>query len=232
MHLRAQPLALFVLSLFFLAKLNAGALTWEKDKIVTEIMKGDQTEVKAAFPFKNTSDHPVTITSVETSCGCTTAGLDKKTYAAGEGGVIAVVFNAADRTGLEQKYITVTTDEPQQPPIRLLLQVTINEYYSLEPHLLIWKITDNPVEQMAVLSALTPQSITSVVANADGAGGFATRIEVVEKGRKYNVYIKPLSMKEPLRGVVTFQIKFTSVADRTGKVYLFVNPAHVSQTDD
>ena len=232
MHFRISPITLLALSLLFLTKLNAGALTWEKDRIVTEIMKGDQAEVRVTFPFKNAGDHPVTIMAVQTSCGCTTAGLSKKTYAAGESGQIAVAFDVGERIGLQQKYITVTTDEPHQPPIRLLLQVNIKEYFSLDPELLQWNVAGKPAEQTAVLSALTSQSIIAVEAKTEPAGVFETRIEVVGKGRKYNVEIKPLSTTRQSRAVVTLRIKFTSVAERTAKIYVLVNPPGVSETDD
>ncbi len=103
MHPKARPIALFALSLFFLARLDASTLTWEKDKISTEVIAGEQTEVKADFAFKNTGDHSVTITGAQPSCGCTTAGLGKKTYAPGESGEIDAVFHPAERTGLQEK---------------------------------------------------------------------------------------------------------------------------------
>src|SRR6267154_2552040 len=133
MYLKAHPLALFALSLFFLARLDASTLAWEKDKISTEVIADEQTEVKAAFPFKNTGSHPVTITGAQPSCGCTTAALDKKTYAPGESGEIAVVFHTAGRIGQQEKFITVTTNEPNQTPTRLLLEVNIKECLSIAP---------------------------------------------------------------------------------------------------
>src|SRR5579862_5923061 len=110
MHPRPHPAVLFLLLPLFLARMDASALTWAKEKISTEVIEGQQTAVKEAFPLKNSGSHPVTIIGVETSCGCTTATLDKKTYAVGESGEIDVVFDPAERTGLQEKIVTITTD--------------------------------------------------------------------------------------------------------------------------
>src|SRR5580704_14836752 len=232
MHLRARPMALFALSLLFLPRLGAGALTWGKDRISTEVIQGEQAEVNAAFPFKNNGDHPVTITGVETSCGCTTAGLDKRTYATGESGEIAVVFHPAESTGLQEKYITVTTNEPNQLPTQLLLEVNIKEYLTIEPRLLAWKLGEKPSEQLIVVSALPSRPITELTAQGALAGVFETRIETVEKGQKYHVYVKPVSIAARLSTAVTIQVKFGNNTERKTEVYVYVNPPDASQTND
>ena len=128
MHLRARPFFFFILSLFLIAKLNAGALTWDgKGRISVEIIEGRQKKVKVGFPFKNGGDRPVTITSVKTDCECVTAGLSEKTCSVGRKAMVIVLFDVAGLTGLQEKYITVTTDEPNQPPTKLLLRVNITK---------------------------------------------------------------------------------------------------------
>ena len=128
MHLRARPIVLVILSLFFLVKLNASVLTWDgKGRISVEIMEGRQKKVKVGFPFKNDSDHPVTITSVKTDCGCVTAEPSERSCPAGRKAMVIVTFDVAGLTGLQEKYVTVTTDEPNQPPTRLLLRVNIKK---------------------------------------------------------------------------------------------------------
>jgi hypothetical protein len=224
MYLKAHPIALFALSLLFLARLDASTLAWEKDKISTEVIEGEQTEVKATFPFKNTGDHPVTITGARPSCGCTTAALDKKTYAPGESGQIAVVFHPAERTGLQEKTITVTTDEPNQPPTKLLFEINIKEYLTVEPRLVAWKVGDKPSEKMVVLSALPAYPITEITAQDEPAGTCETRIEVVEKGQKYNLYFKAVSTAKRENTTVTIKAKLANNTEKKTEAYIFVNP--------
>ncbi|MGA3007421.1 MAG: DUF1573 domain-containing protein [Opitutaceae bacterium] len=232
MHLRTQYLALFVLPLFLVAKLEAGALTWKTENISVDAIEGQKNKVKEDFPFTNTSNHPVTITSVRTSCGCTTAALDKKTYAAGEKGTIAVSFDVAERTGLQEKDIMVTTDEANQPVTRLHLEINVKEYLSMTPRLLMWKTTEPPSEKLIVVSVLPSQPATDIQAVYGAPGTFQTRTEVVTKGLKYNVYVKPISTAQRINTIITFHAKFASAPERTAVVYVYVNPPGVSQTDD
>jgi hypothetical protein len=128
MTLRARPLIFFILSLCFLAKLNASVLKWDGNgRISMAIIEGRQKKVKAGFPFRNESNHPVTITSVKTDCDCVTAEPSETSCPAGEKAMVIVTFDVVGLTGLQEKYITVMTDEPNQPPTRLLLRVNIKK---------------------------------------------------------------------------------------------------------
>jgi len=232
MHLKGRPIALFALSLFFLARLDASTLAWGADKIGAEIIEGEQTEVKAAFPFKNTGDHPVTITGVQPSCGCTTAVPDKKTYAPGESGEIAVVFHPGERTGKQGKYITVLTDEANQPTKKLLFEINIRPCLAIEPRLLKWKMGGKSSEQLIVLSGLPSHPITEITAQGEPAGTFSTRIEVVEKGQKYKLYVKPISTAKQLNSILTIKAKLANSNERKTEVYVYVDPSGIDPLDD
>jgi hypothetical protein len=56
----------------------------------------------ARFPFTNVTDHPVSISSVETGCPCLEAKVEKKEFKPGESGEIAITFNPA---GYEREYV-------------------------------------------------------------------------------------------------------------------------------
>jgi hypothetical protein len=126
MHFRAQRITVFILALLFLATLNAGAVTWDgHGRINVEFPEGRQKKVKVGFPFRNDGDRPVTITSVKTDSDRVTAMPSAKTCPVGRKVMVVVLFDVAGLTGLHEQYITVTTDEPNQPPTRLLLHVNI-----------------------------------------------------------------------------------------------------------
>ena len=70
-----------------------------------------QGAVKVArFPFKNVTDHAVTITDIETGCDCLQAEIDKKQYAPGESGELAIKFNSANYLQEYAETIVVKTD--------------------------------------------------------------------------------------------------------------------------
>jgi hypothetical protein len=128
MHLRARPFTLLFLSLFILAKLNAGALTWDGGgRISVRVMEGKQKKVRVIFAYRNAGHQPVTITTVKTDCECVTALLPTDTCSAGKKAMVIVTFDLAGLTGPQEKTITVTTNEPDQPPAQLHLQVNIKK---------------------------------------------------------------------------------------------------------
>jgi hypothetical protein len=63
--------------------------------------------VKVSFEFTNSSDAPVIISNVATSCGCTGATYSKEAIRPEESSLISVTYNAA-LLGVFNKTITVT----------------------------------------------------------------------------------------------------------------------------
>ncbi|MCA6366548.1 MAG: DUF1573 domain-containing protein [Cytophagales bacterium] len=62
------------------------------------------------FIFFNKSTQPITILSVQPSCGCTTPGWTKEPIAPGKSGLIKASFDPKGRPGYFNKSLTVTTD--------------------------------------------------------------------------------------------------------------------------
>ncbi|MBA3936005.1 MAG: DUF1573 domain-containing protein [Planctomycetes bacterium] len=106
--------------------------------------KVTDTVVMSTFPFTNAGKTPVTITELKTSCGCTTADLEKRTYAAGEAGEITMAFTVGDFTGLQTKLVTVKTDEPGSPPIFLRMEIQLPEGPSPSQRFIDWYVGAGP----------------------------------------------------------------------------------------
>ncbi len=62
------------------------------------------------FIFFNKSTQPITILSVQPSCGCTTPGWTKEPIAPGKSGLIKASFDPKGRPGYFNKSLTVSTD--------------------------------------------------------------------------------------------------------------------------
>jgi len=84
--------------------IGQGALTWNTERIDLTTKPGDK-EAVGLFRFENNSQKTVTITSVQPSCGCTTAALEKRIYAPGEKGEIKAVFTLGDRVGHKRMFV-------------------------------------------------------------------------------------------------------------------------------
>ena len=68
----------------------------------------------ATFTFKNTSQLPVVITNVRSSCGCTVANYTTEPVKPGRSGQLSATYNSA-RVGSFIKSVTVTIDGIPQP---------------------------------------------------------------------------------------------------------------------
>lgn len=67
-------------------------------------------KVACIFTFENTGKGPLVISSVTSSCGCTVPKYDKKPIAAGNTGIVEVVFNSSGYNGKQNKTITVRSN--------------------------------------------------------------------------------------------------------------------------
>jgi hypothetical protein len=76
------------------------------------------------FEFENTGSDLLIIKNVIPACGCTTTGLAKKEYKAGEKGTIASKFNTSGYNGKVIKTITVTSNDPDTAETRLTISGT------------------------------------------------------------------------------------------------------------
>src|ERR1700731_1694691 len=96
---------------------------WEQTQIELHPTVGNDTAI-GHFQYQNKGDKPIAIKSVTTSCGCT-AATAKNSAEPGEKGEVTATFKVGDRTGTQQKTITVTTDDPMHPTAMLNLKVVI-----------------------------------------------------------------------------------------------------------
>ena len=102
-------------------------------KIVFAELKYDFGKVTAdntlehKFIFTNEGSSKLIIQSVNPSCGCTGATIgDKKEFDKGETGEIKVTFNTQGRSGVIEKTIMVTSNDPKNPQVTLSFTCEIN----------------------------------------------------------------------------------------------------------
>lgn len=82
--------------------------------------------VDVAFRFKNTGDKPLVISSVSTSCGCTTIPeKPKEPFAPGEEGVIKAKFDSKNMAGERLREVYVTANTKKSNAHTLFLQVDV-----------------------------------------------------------------------------------------------------------
>ncbi len=173
-----------------------GALTWASTRAALAAVSGDK-EVVAVFKFRNAGPSPVTVTSLTTSCHCTTAEIAKNTFAPGEAGEVRVVFTLGPRSGPQEKTITVATDDRPSDPAVLTLDVDIREVVSCEPRLVVWRRGEADTEKPVEIAAGASESILAVSASPESPA-VASRLETLEAGRRYRLWLKPASTAQPV----------------------------------
>src|SRR5258708_10241299 len=169
MNLALRSLRLLLGLQILLPTLGFGALSWDSQKIQLTAKTGEK-QASGVFHFTNAGSATITITSVVPSCGCTTAELARRTYAPGETGEIKATITMGDMMGVQEKTITVTTDEAAGKPVPLILRVTIPELFTCTPQTLLWRIGDKLEEKSALISATEAQRIAAIAAKAVVSG--------------------------------------------------------------
>lgn len=193
-------LALFVASTLS----SSAALTWASTEFAGAT-KPLQRTLDVAFAFKNTGAKAVAIRDVQVNCDCMTASADKQIYQPGEAGVISARFAVGDRVGTYQRSVTVVTDD-SAPPQRLNVQIDVPELAAVTPRVLEWSHGAS-VEEKSV-EVTVEQSIQITFAEIFvSADSFRARIETLEPGRRYRMWVKPVSTAEAASAAIRLKGK-------------------------
>ncbi|MDR1280236.1 MAG: DUF1573 domain-containing protein [Opitutaceae bacterium] len=122
------------------------------------------TEAVAIFPFKNTGKTTVTLTAIESGCGCTVGEVTRRTWKPGESGDIRVTFTFGVRVGQQSSHLTVKTDDGA-PATELSVEVDIPELLVAEPATLAFARTARPGQQLTTtvmpVGSLALKSLTA-----------------------------------------------------------------------
>ncbi len=212
-------LVLACIALGSLAGTARATLTWSSTK-VEAAAKGGQETFDTVFNFKNTGDKPVKIISVQTSCGCTTATLAKTTYAPGESGELKAEIDLRNRTGWQEKTITVTTDDAPASPVTLNLRVNIPQLVEIAPRLLVWSHDSKGEPKEVTISAGTDVAIT--IRDLVYSPQFTVEQITDAPGRRYRLRITPHSTQASFRDQILVQYEAVVGQPQEMAVYLIV----------
>lgn len=204
---------------FGLAANSYALISWDNTQI-TQKADPMAESVSATFKFTNIGDHPVEIKDVKPSCGCTTAKLDKKTYAPGESGEITATLNIGNRQGLQSKSITVTTDDDEQPTI-LMMKTLIPEVVSIQPAFVFWQQGDVPDIKTINIKVGLDEPIHVVKVESD-TSTVGVQLEEVQAGKHYRINLYPTSTDELAKARITIKTDYPKDKPKTFYVYAHV----------
>lgn len=90
-----------------------------------KVLEGEKVEI--AFRFKNSGQGDLVIEDVKASCGCTASSPRDKVIKSGQESEIIATFNSKGREGIQNKSVTVRSNDPDNPNIVLRLKVEVEK---------------------------------------------------------------------------------------------------------
>lgn len=182
---------MFFFGIAFVGSITAAAdLTWNSTRQTLHPPSGAD-KAEGIFIYTNRGGAPITIQEVKPSCGCITAGVDKKIIQPGESGTLRAIFKTGASVGHYSKSITVITDDLGYNSETLLLEIDLTAPYALSPRLLQWRLGSTAATQRAELRFTdgaefeSPKLIHAV-------DGFAVKFEPVEGNpRVFAILVTP-----------------------------------------
>ena len=206
-------LASFFAALLLLTGRGFAELKWDKPVQSFQRTPADG-EIEVRFTFRNVGAAPVTIKTLRSSCGCTTARLERKTFAPGETGEVVAHFVFGDRKGPHRKTIEVRTDDAPTEPVILDLRVNIHDPLTIASALVYWKRGEPGEARTVQLTADADQHvrIRSVVSSNPR---LPAKLETVKVGEQYVVSVKPADTAQKESAEISVLTDFPADAPRT-----------------
>ncbi|MCC6285176.1 MAG: DUF1573 domain-containing protein [Phycisphaerales bacterium] len=93
----------------------------------------DEANVHTTFKFTNSGDATLVISQVKGSCSCTVPALEKTEYAPGESGEISVTFDPRNRRGVQQRTVTVLSNDPVSPSFNMNITANVRPAIDIDP---------------------------------------------------------------------------------------------------
>jgi hypothetical protein len=180
---------IFTLSILISVSVRAD-LKWEQTQVDLNPAAGDKTAV-AHFKYQNNGTTPIHFKSVHPSCGCTVAQSQKEVVNPGEKGEITATFNIGDRTGLQEKMVTVQTDDPdpKKATTQLVLRANIGTPMEIKPAFLFWQGGEPAMPKKISVKASKdfPAKNINVLSNSQV---FSSKVEPAGPG-EWTIEVKP-----------------------------------------
>ena len=176
-------------------------------------------KVRHVFKLKNSGDEVLRFGSIRAACGCTTVELNVKEVSPGETADLVVVFDLDRRYGHQDKWINVTTNDPEHRVFQLRMQGNAIADIQRTPENLFEKAIKpgQAVQRTVRIHAVEGVSfnITTIKPTLDQVN---TRLETIEKGKVYDLHVEI----PPQTGAKQFYENIMVITDYGGLPYFSV----------
>jgi hypothetical protein len=179
-------------------------LKWDQTTIEIRTGPNDQMAV-AHFKYQNTGALPVRFKSVKPACGCTTVQTQQEQVLPGDKGEITARLNVGDRVGLQEKTVTVDTDDPAHPTTVLTIKAFIPQPLEIAPTFLFWQ--DGEAAKPKVITVKVSKDwgfpVRGIKANSS-SWDFQTKVEKSGNG-EFKVEVQPRDTSRAAAATVSIE---------------------------
>jgi hypothetical protein len=150
-----------------------------------------------AFVLQNRSTNTVRILNVRTSCGCTTTAMATNLLLPGQALELTVSLNLQGRSGPQRKTLTVESDDPMNPRLRLAMTgVVINPIEVTPAGVHFGTLArDGEAEREVLLTGRTGV-VFKVKEVKPSSQDLTATFETREEGRSYRVKIRSVGPRQ------------------------------------
>jgi hypothetical protein len=183
--------------------------------VIEDVVSPDAKRYPFEFAFENVGDEIVEISEIKTTCGCTTAKLEKMVYQPGEKGVVTGTFSVGSRQGLQEKKIRVMTKDLVQPEVQLALKLEIPQLVTMKPGLLLWRVNSEPEAKTLTIHPNDTLGAQVVSVECESTDFAVEALPQSEGSNDLNVVVAPLSTDKSERALIKITVAVADVAPKT-----------------
>ncbi len=217
--IRRKAAAIF--TAFLMPAALGAQLSFENTEIRVDLEFGVD-RVSRDFVFTNVGDSPVELLDVRSSCGCTTAALEKKVYEPGESGKLTAVFDVGQRVGEQSNSIMVRTDHPERSIHSLIFVVDIPRPLTLSHRFLIWQ-RNGSADTRRVEVAFHPNAPYRLEdVEVEGDAFTVQLIKDEDEEGRYYIDVTPASLSASERAAIILRTEPEPSTPRAFSLYAYI----------
>ncbi|MES2706223.1 MAG: DUF1573 domain-containing protein [Verrucomicrobiota bacterium] len=171
------------------------------------LVKTSDQQITTSFPFSISGDREVKIKDIHAFCSCVKAETKdgRMTFAPGAKNSIETVFEVGGFEGVLKKELVVSTDDPKQPEIRLVLEVTIPALYEITPSQLVWQ-TGAVAEMKSVRFKVLGDDPVHITSAVPSRNAMSATVKEITPGREYEIQMTPAGTEKKMLGLVRLEL--------------------------
>ncbi len=158
----------------------------------------NQTVVEHTFVIQNTGDTTLEINNIRAACGCTVADVSTRTIPPGAEATMTARLNLQGRTGYQSKPISVHSNDPEQPVLRLNMVGQAQQGLSVTPiRMMFGQAGAGQQLTLPVTIATATDADFAILGIESSHAGIQVEQETATPGREYRLNVTLRAPTQP-----------------------------------